>query len=66
MGRAITVFRPRPIANPWADRISRALRKSIEGILDAGRLLKLAREDLPREEFRLMLQRDLGLGLRAA
>jgi hypothetical protein len=56
----------RGVANPWAPRIQAALRKSIDGVLEAGRLLKLAREDLPKDEFEAMLRRDLGLGLRAA
>jgi hypothetical protein len=54
----------RGIANPWAPRIQAALRKSIDGVLEAGRLLKLAREDLPKEDFELILRRDLGLGRR--
>jgi N6-adenosine-specific RNA methylase IME4 len=46
----------------WAARIAGAWRKSAEAVLEAGRLLKEARDALPHGAFLDMIERDLPFG----
>jgi hypothetical protein len=50
----------------WADRINTAWQKSVEGIIDAGRLLIEAKEDLSHGSFESMVQLSLNFGPRTA
>jgi N6-adenosine-specific RNA methylase IME4 len=43
----------------WAVRITAAWRKSVEGVIEAGRLLSQAKAALPHGAFSEMIQRDL-------
>ncbi len=40
----------------WAERINGALRKSVEGVIEAGRLLIQAKAELPHGGFELMVK----------
>ena len=48
----------------WAERITMAWRKSVEAVLDAGRLLKEAKTALPHGAFTAMIENDLPFGAR--
>jgi N6-adenosine-specific RNA methylase IME4 len=50
----------------WADRIAAAWRKSVEGVIEAGRLLAAAKAALPRGVFLEMIERDLPFKARTA
>jgi hypothetical protein len=53
-------------AAAWAARIVAAWRKSVEGVIDAGRLLIEAKAALERGAFIDMIERDLPFGARYA
>ena len=48
----------------WAERITMAWRKSVEAVLDAGRLLKELKAALPHGAFMAMIESDLPFGAR--
>jgi hypothetical protein len=50
----------------WAARISTAFRKSVEAILEQGRLLIAAKDDLDYGDFTAMVENDLPFGARTA
>jgi hypothetical protein len=47
------------VANPWTARIIDAFKKRVDPVLEIGRLLIQARDDLPHGEFQRMIRRDL-------
>jgi N6-adenosine-specific RNA methylase IME4 len=50
----------------WADRIIAAWRKSVEGVIEIGRLLKEAKDALGHGPFTEMIERDLPFKARTA
>ena len=50
----------------WAIEIRKAWQRSIEGILETGRLLVQAREALPHGGFEIMVRDQLPFGARTA
>jgi hypothetical protein len=50
----------------WADSINDAWQKSVEGVLEAGRLLLAAKEQLQHGTFENMVQLELNFGPRTA
>jgi hypothetical protein len=50
----------------WAGRINEAWQKSVEGVLEAGRLLLEAKEELQHGTFENMIRLELNFGLRTA
>lgn len=50
----------------WADVINAGWRESLEGIINVGRMLNQAREELGRSDFVVMVEADLDFSLRSA
>jgi hypothetical protein len=50
----------------WAERIAAAWRSSVQGILEAGRLIAQAKAALPHGEFAAMIDKALPFGARTA
>jgi hypothetical protein len=50
----------------WAARIGAAWRRTLESVIDTGRLLVEAKAPLPHGEFLAMVERDLPFGPRTA
>lgn len=55
-----------PTRAQWAERITLRWQQSVEGIIDVGRLLIQAKDELPHGEFGKMIKTDLPFGERAA
>ena len=50
----------------WAERITTAWRQSVENIIETGREITAAKEDLSGDNFLVMVKNELPFGERAA
>lgn len=64
----VAIIRPdMPVSRAdWAGAISGAWRKSLEAVLETGRLIREAKDALPHGEFTAMVERELPFGERWA
>lgn len=51
-----------PARQIWAEKIGQAWNRSVQGILDAGKHLVQAKQELPRQDFAAMVENDLPFG----
>jgi len=57
---SLAVIKPCAARGEWVDGVKAAWRKTLDGIIETGRLLQLGQDSMPRDEFYALVEREFG------